>query len=282
MRRLTRVARAANCAVLLLHHTPKMTRETAAAQRGEATLARGGGAIANSARVVLSITSPLATEAAGFAMRGSKPDSTRRIEHVKINDTRPMDPAYFEIKSVQVKVHDGTDHAVRAVEFIPPPPAASASGGITDPVRSVAMKAIDAGVLDDHGAKVPLSPGGGRNTRRDAIQVIGAALMNAKPGLAEAHARTVAREVLKDLRDRIGCVIEQDVQVPQYKSDGQPNGPRKGRGLVCRWDLAPWVVASPQTVTVDQQDAPARDAEALDQPPTEPTGRDPDHGARRS
>ena len=42
--RLVRVLRQHNCAGLLLCHTPKMSREAAAAQRGEATLVRGGGA----------------------------------------------------------------------------------------------------------------------------------------------------------------------------------------------------------------------------------------------
>ena len=43
MRRLGRVARDAGCAVLLLHHTPKLNRAAAAEQRGEATLVRGVG-----------------------------------------------------------------------------------------------------------------------------------------------------------------------------------------------------------------------------------------------
>jgi hypothetical protein len=281
MRRLARAARAAGCAVMLNHHTPKMTRETAAAQRGEPTLVRGGGAIANSARVVLSITPLPASEAAQAAMQGQNPDRVRRLEHAKINDMEPMCPAHFEIKSVPVRVHDGTDHAVRAVAFLPALPAASS--GISNAARNLAMKAIDTGVLDDHGAQVPLSPGGGRNNLRDAVQSIARALVNATPSLAETHAVAAARAVLKDLKDRIGCVVEQDVLVPQYKTNGQPNGTRPRRGLVCRWDLAPWATTTPQPTTSGQQgmpgQAPAPEAEKPDEPPAQNAARDDaDHG----
>lgn len=251
MSRLARVVGVARCAVLLLHHTPKMTREAAAVQRGEATLVRGGGAITNSARVVATITALPAVEAAQFAMQGLKPEAVRRLEHAKINDRPPMDPTYFVLKSVLVKVRDGSEHEVRAVEFISPPP--SGGGGISAALRNVAMKAIDSGARDAHGAKVPLSPGGGRTNDRSAIQYIAQAVMHATPGLAETHAKTAARDLLKDLRDRIGCVIEQEVQIQRYKRDGHPDGTRKSRGLVCRWDLAPWATRSPtHPVATDQ------------------------------
>ena len=70
MRRLSGMARRTGCAVLLMHHTPKMTREAAAAQRGEATLVRGGGAITNSARVVISLTALPEPEAVQLVMHG--------------------------------------------------------------------------------------------------------------------------------------------------------------------------------------------------------------------
>jgi hypothetical protein len=60
---------------------------------------------------------------------------------------------------------------VRAVEFILPPLAPSAGGGNSDAARNVAMKAIDAGVLDDHGKRVALSAGGGETNRRNAMRV---------------------------------------------------------------------------------------------------------------
>lgn len=275
MRRLSRAARDGGCAVLVLHHTPKMTRETAAAQRGEQTLVRGGSAIVNSARVVLTLTSlPAGGEASQFAIQGIKPEQVRRIEHVKINDMLPMDPAYFEIKSVQVPVHNNTNHAVRAVEFLAPLPTAAAGGGISNAIRNVAMKAIDAGVLDDHGARLPLSPGAsGSGNKRDATQVIAGALMNATPSLAEPHAKAAARDVLKDLRDRIGCVAEQEVQVPQYKANGQSNGARRGRGLVCRWDLAPWAQTGRAEPVEPERDA----APHTDVPPT--SDASPEFGA---
>ena len=185
MRRLGRVARDAGCAVLLLHHTPKLNRAAAAEQRGEATLVRGGSAITNSARVVLTITNLPAAEAAQCAIQGLNPDSVRRLEHAKINDAPHMNPAYFAVTSTQVQVHDGTDHAVRAVEFISPPPPPSAGGITSDAVRNLAMKAIDAGILDDHGKRLALSSGGGKTNGRNAVRVIARDLMHANSGLSE-------------------------------------------------------------------------------------------------
>jgi len=245
MRRLGRIAGTMGCAVLLIHHTPKLTREAAAAQRGEATLVRGGGAIANSARVVLSLTGLPIVEAAQFAVQGLNPDRVRRLEHVKINDGPSMDPAYFAITQSLVRVHDGSDQAVRAVEFLQPLPAGG--NAIPDKIRNIAMRAIDAGARDDHGRRVPLSPGGGRQNTRDAVSAIANALQQTDSTLSDVHARAAARDVLKDLKDNLGCVVEQDVQLPRYKPDGQPNGTRAARGLVCRWDLAPWMPHSPPT-----------------------------------
>jgi AAA domain len=241
MRRLGRAARQADCAVMLIHHTPKMTREVAAQQRGEPTLVRGASAFVNSARIVLTATSLSAAEGGQFVMQGKQPDRARRLDHAKINDLPMMDPAYFEVVSEKVPVCDGSKVPVRAVEFIAAP--AAGAGGITDAARNVVMKTVDAGAVDDHGTKVPLSPGGGRN-KRDATTAIARALINANAALTEPQAKHLGREVLKDLMDRIGCVIDQPAQIPQYRKTGQPNGTQTGRGLVARWDLAPWIASS--------------------------------------
>ena len=260
MRRLSRVARSADCAVLVLHHAPKMTRETAAAQRGEATLVRGGGAITNTARVVMTLTSLPADEAGQAVMQGLQPDQVRRFEHSKINDTAPTPAAYLKITSAQVVVSDGSRQAVRAVEFIPPPPAATAS--VPDSIRNLAMKTIDGGVSDEHGIRLPLSPGGGRDNQRDAVRAIASAIVGTQPGLAEKHARAVAKEALKEL-ERVGCVAVQDVEVPRYEADGKPHGTNKRKGLVARWDLAPWMaVPAPSPAMPDSGAAPITDSTA--------------------
>lgn len=244
MNRLGRAARRANCALLLLHHAPKTTRETAAANQGEATLSRGAGAIINSARVALGITPLAPAEAAQAALMGVPPDSVRRLGHIKVNDVAPMDGALFRVMSVQVPVADGSHQAVRAIEFLSPLPA-SAAGGIPDAVRNVAMKAIDAGVRDAQGTRVPLSPGGGKANARDAVTAVSRALMHANQSLAETHARTAAKGVLKDLIERIGCVVVEDAPIPQYKTDGRANGSKPGRALRTAWNLAPWMSAAP-------------------------------------
>jgi hypothetical protein len=280
VRRIGRAAADLDCAILLLHHTPKMTRETAAAQRGEATLVRGGGAWANSARVVMSLTSLAPKEGGQFAVAGTDPARVRRLEHVKINDQPQMSPIFIETKSVDVTVDDGTDVSVRAVEFLAAPAAA---GGISNALRNVAMKAIDAGTLDKRGARVPLSPpgSGGAKNDRDAVVHVANALMVGTGILNFNQAKTTARTVIEELVDRIGCVIvDEDVRLPKYEPDGKPAGHRKGRGLVCRWDLAPWAsspapaapqapsspLLAPGSVTMPQPASPQ-----TPQPPSQPT-----------
>lgn len=253
--RLARVASGQGCAVLLLHHTPKLTKENAAAQRGEPTLVRGGGAFTNSARAVFSITGLPATEAGLFVLSGVRADSIRRLDCVKLNDRAPPDPVFLEVSSVPVQVRDGTFQSVRAVGFVASPKAANA-GGIADAIRNLAMRVIDAGVIEN-GITVPLSPGGGRNNGRDAVAHIARALQGMNQALSEVHAKAAAKTVLTDLRDRIGCVVEADFQLPRYKTDGKPNGTRKARGLSCRWDLAPWMPAPLALPAPAPQAAPA-------------------------
>ena len=50
--------------------------------------------------------------------------------------------------------------------------------------------------------------------------------------LTEPQAQTLAKAVLHDLIDVIGCVVVQAVQVPKYKADGQPNGKQEQQGQV--------------------------------------------------
>jgi hypothetical protein len=256
MNRLRRIA--VGIAILIVHHTPKMTRESLAQQRGEQTASRGGGAVFNSARIGLTLTHLPADEAGPLAAMGFKPEFVRRLEHSKINDAAPMDPAYIRSLDVQIQVRDGTTHAIRAVEFITLPTPGSA-GSTTVAHRNLAMKVIDAGCRDTHGARVPLSMGAGARNARDAVTHVAGALMSAQPGLVEAHARSAAKAVIGDML-RIGCVREIDVAVPQYKADGKPNGMKQGRGLVTDWALAPWTAhpADP---------APAPDPSAAPAPP---------------
>lgn len=260
MERLTRAARQADCAVLLLHHTPKMTREAATAQRGEASLSRGGSTITTRARVVLTLTAPTTSEAAGFVVQGYQADRVRRLEHGKVNDVPPMDPLYLVTTSVDVEVFDGSKHPVRAVEFIQPP----ANGGITNAVRNVVMNAVDTGAKDAQGAREPLTRSG--NTKRAAAPAIGRALRAANSALSEVQAEALGRAVLEDLI-RAGCVEVTDVPVRQYRPDGRPNGVQKRRGLVTRWDLVPWPRgdATPLRPTDAPQDHPENSADPAPQ-----------------
>jgi hypothetical protein len=228
--RVRRLAAAQRCAVLLLHHTPKMTRETAAAQRGEPTLVRGGGAWANTARVVLSITNPPSAEGAKLALEGADPTRIRRLEHVKVNDQLHMKPIYFETKSVPVPVSDGTNVSVRAVAFLRP-----GASAVAPAVVAAVMGAITAGTTDQHGARVPLSrPGsGGAQNHRDATPHVAAALQSANAGLNAEQATQAAPGVVHELRD-MGYLAEEQFVVPKYDAAGRRDGNRTVKGLVCR------------------------------------------------
>ncbi|MFC3123517.1 AAA family ATPase [Pseudoroseomonas globiformis] len=262
MRRIGKIAAEAGCAVILLHHTPKLSKEGAAAQRGEATAVRGGGAIVNSARIVWTITGLPASEAGLFAMNGVAPNAIRRLDPVKLNDAAPPAPSFFEVEGMSVQVHDGSRESVRAIRFISPPQV----GAVPDALRHVAMKALDAGVMV-HGAKVALSPGSGP---RNAVDHIARALCAANAQLSQDHAKIVARQVLGDLKDRLGCVTVTDVLVPKISASGTPNGFDKRKGLETQWQLAPWtnpnhacappsqaVLAAPASCAADNNPASA-------------------------
>jgi hypothetical protein len=160
-----------------------------------------------------------------------------------------MEPVCFVTVSVDVTVCDGSKCPVRAIQFI----QAVAHGGITDAIRNVVMKAVDAGTLNKHGAKVPLSLSG--KGERAAIPAIAGALRRANSGLTDGQAKYL---VLKDLIDDLGCVAEEEVPIPQYRRDGRPNGSQSRGGLVARWELAPWhhaAAAQPSQTGAAQQRA---------------------------
>jgi hypothetical protein len=248
LNRATRAVQETKCAALILHHSPKMTRAAAAALRGEANIVRGAGAITYTPRVSLSVTSIDDDEAGLFALHGINHKRIRRIDSIRITDLPDMDPVYFQIRSERVKVHDGSEHEIRTIEFLPAFNAsasgasasgASAAGGITNAARNVVMTAVKNGTRDKQGAKVPLSPGGGRDNTRDATPVIAQALQSAYPTLNKAQAKKLATEVLNDLLAS-GCVVKEPVSVPRYKTDNSLNGHQSRQGLTCRWELAPW------------------------------------------
>jgi hypothetical protein len=240
MRRLRRAARKADCGVLIIHHTPKMSREAAAAQRGEATIVRGGSAITNTPRVALSITALPADEGGRFSMRGLDSKRVRRIEHIKINDMPVMEPAYVYLVSEKVKVHDGSETSVRAVTFTAAPDMTPA--GIAAATKNLAMTVIMQGTVDKYGAPVPLSPSNTGNSR-NAVEAVAQALMGANPMLTGPQAKAEAQKALKHLTD-IGVVKEEPVDMPKYKPDGSRSGTQKRQGLICHPELAPWVQPS--------------------------------------
>jgi hypothetical protein len=161
---------------------------------------------------------------------------------MKVNAAAQPPAALLEIVPVQVMTDDGTTESVRAIRFNAQIKTALDNGGVSDILRNIVMTAIHKGTVDEHGAKVPLSPSGsGRSNSRDGIAVIARAIRGAFPELNDAQARKRADEVLKDLQVSGYVVVNPNARVPKYKPDGSPNGNNNNRkALECRWDLVPW------------------------------------------
>jgi KaiC/GvpD/RAD55 family RecA-like ATPase len=241
VRRLDRVMKQYDCACLILHHTPKITREQAASLRGEVALSRGGGGLPFATRATYNMTMPQEAEAAQFITSGIDPTAIRRLDAARVSAVKEPPATLMEVVSVQVMTNDGTTESVRAVRFNAQITAAVAAGSmITDAARNVVMVAVRDGTRDSHGAKVPLSPGAGKKNERAAKPVIAAALKNAYPELTETQAERLAGDILKDLL-KSGCVVEKPLPIPKYKPGGQLNGHPNGQGFECRWELAPWM-----------------------------------------
>ena len=253
LRRLVRVAVTADAGVLLLHHTPKMSREAAAGLRGDAALVRGGSAWTNTPRTVWTITPLPPDEAAGFIGLGVPLDSVRRMEPVKVNDAVPPDPAFFAIVSETVPP---TAAAVRTIRWLPTPAAGTPTPANVAVLR-VVLGAVIAGARDARNARVALSPAG-RKGGRSAVQYVAHALRQHDPSLSTTHAEGAARSTLADLL-RAGIVTREKVLIPKYKQDGSPNGADTREGVVAHPEMAPWWQPAPGT------------APAAGSPPASPT-----------
>ena len=233
---LGKVARAANCAVLMICHTPKLSKRDIVALRGDPSLVRGGGAWVNSARVAITLTGITETEALLFAINGIDPASVRCLLGAKMNDrAQSSAPVYFRIRGVMVQVRDGSCQEVRAVEFISLP--APASTFQPSAVLKVAMGAIEAGVMVS-GTRHALSPRDGANTARGAQTHVANALRGHNGSLGHDQARALAKQALGTLINN-GWVEQQEVPVPA-QSSGKGNGMKMRQGLVCRWERSPW------------------------------------------
>jgi hypothetical protein len=274
MRRLRRIAADYECSILLLHHTPKMTRDLGAKQAGEATLVRGGGAWVNSARVVLSITSLSAKECRSFAV--ANPNRIRRIQHVKINDQLHMQPELIELKSVGVTINDGSQVSVRAIQFLN---SGTSLQTASDPIRSLAMEIVDAGTTDKHGTVVPLSPpgSGGNGNQRGSVDHVARGLLSRGHCQTIEDAKSMAWEILDELISELGYISCEEVVLSKYKPSGGLDGSRKSNGLVCHWDLAPWPRMPPEGPAPQgpaaQRTSPDPGRTAPSSPP--PRGADP-------
>lgn len=253
---LGKVARATNCAVLMICHTPKMSKRDIVAQRGDPSLVRGGGAWVNSARVAITLTGLPEGEAVLFAVNGIDQASVRCLLGAKINDrAQSSAPIYLRIRGVMVQVRDGSFQEVRAVEFISLPAPASASQ--PSAVLKVAMDAIKAGVMVA-GTRQALSPRDGANTARGAQTHVADALRAHDGSLGHDQARALAKQALGTLISN-GWVKQQEVPVPA-QSSGKGNGTKMRQGLVCHWEESPWPNGGAIAATAAEHEQQATEA----------------------
>ncbi|HEY3909918.1 MAG TPA: AAA family ATPase [Stellaceae bacterium] len=227
MRRLALVTSKTGCAILLLSHTAKLSREDLAAQRGQGMASRGGGgAVAAVKGGSMTLTKPNASEAERFERLGLDPDYIIRLEHDATNHSKRMDPVHLQVTSVELTTGSGVVdvHQEKAVRFINIP-----TTGTVILYRDAALRAIDEGVVDKGGVRVPLSAtAAGRENERKPVGPIKQALIRANPRLAdvEKRAEAMAREILKELLSA-GLVLAEDAPIPRYNKDGSLHGKPK-------------------------------------------------------
>jgi hypothetical protein len=157
---------------------------------------------------------------------GLDPDTIVRLEHDATNHSKRMEPVHLQITSVELMMGSGNidRHTEKAVRFIDIP-----TTGSVILYREAALRAIDAGVLNKHGARVPLSPssggGGGQKNEREPIGPIAKELTKVTLRLAdkEGRAEAMARNILKELLDA-GIVLVEGAPIPKYKPNGSLNG----------------------------------------------------------
>jgi hypothetical protein len=235
LRRLSKLAQEFNCAIILLHHSQKKSRESLATSAGDPEMIRGGGAIANVARVAATITALAEADATRAILAGERPEFVRVITQAKNNDAAFIDPVFITTKSVPVKMANGTTQDVRAVEFItlPPLPAPGAPPSNTPQsashaaVRQAVLAAIHQGVPDDQNVRVPIAPAG---TGRRAASTVLTQAVQAAIGCSNKVAAQLARQEVDALL-KLRAVVDRDVRLPLYKPDGSQNGTRAARGL---------------------------------------------------
>jgi hypothetical protein len=249
--RLGRLASRFDTAVLVAHHVPKMSRESAASLRGDAALVRGGSAWTNTPRVAWTITSVPASETGQFLGSGVVLDRLRRFEPAKINDIEMPPPAFFVTVSARL---GKTGATVRAAEWVQPISGTGGAVGAAGAVRCAVLTAVLAGCRDSRGATVPLSPSG-KKDGRSAIQNVAQALMMHDASMTTAQAEGAAKGLLKELMGA-GIVTREKVRVPKYKPDGTPNGTQERDGVVPHPHLAPWWTQTAAEVPTTGNSAP--------------------------
>ena len=271
LRRLVRLASAYRCALLVLLHTPKLSRDNAAALRGDASLVRGGGAWTTTPRAAWTITTVPDSEAFQFIGQVSYLDSVRRLEPAKVNDVKMPEPTFFTTVSLDLKDEDGNPVEGRAVRWLMPPAAATGNPTL-DACKRAALAVAVAGTRDTQGAMVPLSAA--KTGASAGFKPVAAALRQHDTSLSEGQAEGLAKQFIKEFLGA-GVLTEAQAAIPKYKPDGKPNGTVTRTVLKAHPEKAPWwMAANPMPASTPSGQPAAAPAAATQSP----NGAPPDDG----
>lgn len=270
LRRLVRLASTRRCAVLVLLHTPKYSRDTAAALRGDASLVRGGSAWTTTPRAAWTITAVPDSEAVQFIGQASHLDSVRRFEPAKLNDGKMPAPVFFTTVSVELKDEQGNPMVGRAIRWLVPQAAATINAAL-DAYKRVALSVAIAGAKDAQGVTVPLSAA--KTGASAGFKSIAAELQRHDPALSDRQAEGLAKQFIRDFLGT-GVLTEEQAAIPKYKPDGKPNGTATRQVFEAHPAKAPWwVAANPM-----QASTPSGQPEVVVAAEQLPCDAEPDHG----
>jgi len=135
MRALTNLARTAECAVLVCHHSPKSARAP-----GDVASVRGASSITNTARAVYTMFPPADEEIRLYGLPDDAPQSMLRVDSAKQNYAQPFaKPLWLHRRQFAVPKPKGADPAV--------PPDMTYSLVAVDPLPAVVRESDETAII---------------------------------------------------------------------------------------------------------------------------------------
>lgn len=149
MRALTNLARMADCAILVCHHSPKSARAP-----GDVASVRGASSITNTARAVYTMFPPAEEEIQLYGLPDDAPQSMLRVDSAKQNYAQPFTrPLWLHRREYAVPKPKGADPALvpdmtYSLEVVDPRPAVVRESDETAIVLAVRNYMVDNGLYE--------------------------------------------------------------------------------------------------------------------------------------